>query len=56
MIYVADLLRNRAMNVKPHFEDADQLIVKVKSATVKNKTTKARFATVGCPPQPVVAR
>ena len=53
---VAHLLHNCAMKVKSHFEDVDQLIAKVKSTTVKNKTRQAKFATIGCPPQPVVTR
>ena len=44
------------MKVKYYSEDVDQLIAKVKSATVKNKTRQAKFATIGFPPQPVVRR
>ena len=53
---VAHLLHNCAMKVKSHFEDVDQLIAKVKSTTVKNKTRQAKFAAIGCPPQPIVTR
>ena len=53
---VLNLLRNCAMKVKSHFEDVDQQIVKVKSATVKNQSRQAKFDTIGCPPQPVVIR
>ena len=35
---VAHLLHNCAVSVKSRFENADQLIAKVKSAAVKNKT------------------
>ena len=38
------------------FKDVDQLIEKVKSATVSNKTRQAEFVTIGCPPQPIVIR
>ena len=44
------------MKVKSHFEDIDQLIANVKSATVKNKTRQAKFAPIGCMSQPVVKR
>ena len=43
------------MKVKSHFEDVEQLIAKVKLATVKNKTKQAEFA-IGCPLQPAVTR
>ena len=35
---VAHLLHNYAMKIKSHFEDVDQLIAKVKTVTIKNKT------------------
>ena len=41
------------MKVKFHFEDGDQLITKVKAATIQNKTTQAKFSDIGYPPQPV---
>ena len=44
------------MKVKSHFEDVDELIAKVKSATVKNKTRQVKFPTIACSTQPVVAR
>ena len=44
------------MKVKSHFEDVNQLMAKVKSATVKNKTRQAKFATIGCLPHPFVTR
>ena len=34
---VAHLLHNCAMKIKSHFEDVDQLIVKVKAVTIKNR-------------------
>ena len=34
----AHLLHNCAMKVQSHFKDVDQLIAKVKSVTVKDKT------------------
>ena len=54
----ARLLHNCAMKVKSHFKDVDQIIAKVKLATVKNKTRQVKFATIGigCPIQPVVTR
>ena len=53
---VAHLFHNCAMEIKSHFEDVDQLIAKVKSVTIKNKTIQAKFSSVGYPPQPVPAR
>ena len=49
---VAHLLHNGAMKVKSYFEDVDQLIAKVKSATIKNKTRQTVLTATGCPPQP----
>ena len=53
---VAHLLHDCAMKARPHFEDVDQLIAKVKLVTVKNKTKQAKLATIGCLPQPVLTR
>ena len=44
------------MKVKSHFEDVDQLIAKVKSVTIKNKTKQVIFTAIGCLPRPVVTR
>ena len=44
------------MKVKSYFENVDSLIAKVKSAAVKNKIRQVKFATIGCPYQPVVTR
>ena len=44
---VADILHICAMKVKSYLEVVDQLIAKVKSATVKNKIRQAKFATIG---------
>ena len=43
------------MKIKSHFQDVDQLIAKVISATIKNKIRQAKFVTIGYPPQIVVA-
>ena len=53
---VAHLWHNCVKKVKSHFEDADQLIAKVKSATVRNKIRQAKFAAIDCLPQPLVTR
>ena len=50
---VAHLLHSCAMKIKPHLEDVDQLIAKVKAVTIKNKTRQANFSAIGYPPQPV---
>ena len=48
--FVEYLLENCAMKVKSHFEEVGQLVAKVKSATLKNKTGQAQFTIIGCPP------
>ena len=53
---VAHLLHNFAMKIKPHFEDVDQLIAKVKAVTIRNKTRQAKVSAIGYPPQPVPTR
>ena len=44
------------MSVKSRFENADQLIAKVKSTTVKNKTRYGKVAINCWPPKPVVTK
>ena len=44
---VAHLLHNRAMKIKSHFKDMDQLLVKIKAVTIKNKTRQAKFSAIG---------
>ena len=46
---IAHPLHNCAMKVKSYFQDVDQLIAKIKTATVKNKTRQAQFAAIGYP-------
>ena len=53
---IAHLLYNCAMKIKSQFEDVDQLIAKVKAATIKNKIRQAKFSAIGYPPQPVSTR
>ena len=52
----AHLLHKGAMKIKSHFEDVDQLIAKVKAATIKKKTRQEKFSVIGYPPQPVPTR
>ena len=54
--FVAPLLHNCAMKVVSYFEDVDELIAKVKSATGTNKTRQAKFSTTDRSLQPVVAK
>ena len=51
---VSHAWHNCAIKANYHFEDVDQLITTVKSATVKNKTRQAKFAIIDWLPQPVV--
>ena len=53
---VAHLLHNCAMKIKSLYEDVDQLIAKVKTVTIQNKTRQAKFSAIGYPPQPVPTR
>ena len=53
MTCIAHLLHNCAIKIKPHFEDVDQLIAKVKAVTIKNKTRQVKFSAIGYPPQSV---
>ena len=52
----AHLLHNCAEKVRSHFPDVDDLIARIKAATLKNKTRRQLFEHIGSPPQPVVTR
>ena len=43
---IAHLLHNCALRVKAYFENVDNLIAKIKAATVKNKTRQELFDTL----------
>ena len=51
---LAYLLHNCAEEVRSKFEDVDDLIAKVKAATVKNPNRLHKFNEIGSPPQPVL--
>ena len=53
---LAHLMHNCAMRIKAHYDLVDQLISRVKAATVKNKRRANLFITIGTPPHPVVTR
>ena len=44
------------MKVKSHFHNVDQIMVKIKAATVKNKTRQTPVGALGYSPQLVVTR
>lgn len=52
----AHLIHNCAMRVREHFDDVDNLIARVKAATVKNKKHRALFNCIGEPPSPILTR
>ena len=52
----AHLLHNCAEKVRSHFLDVDNLIARIKAATLKNKTRLKLFEHIGSPPLPVVTR
>ena len=55
---IAHLLHHWAMKAKSYYQDVDQLIARIKVATVENKTRQAQFAAIGYgyPPQPIITR
>ena len=55
---VAHLLHNRAMRVRAHFKNIDEVIATIKAATIKNKDRKKDFHDAGLPspPDPVITR
>lgn len=53
---IAHLLHNCALRVKSYFDSADNLIARIKAATVKNKTRQDMFQAIGKPPEPIVTR
>ena len=53
---MAHLIHNCAMEVRGNFPAVDELIVRVKALTVKNKVRRILFNVMGQPPQPVITR
>lgn len=53
---VAHMFHNCAEKVRACYPKVDNLIARVKAATVKNKPRKEAFREIGQPPQPVVTR
>lgn len=52
----AHLWHNCALKIKEFYPDVDNLISKVKAATLKNKTRQQLFTDIGTAPVPVVTR
>ena len=52
----AHLLHNCALQIKSRYDKVDNLIARIKSATVKNKERKSLFDEIGAPPEPIVTR
>ena len=52
----AHMLHNCAEKVRSYFTEVDNLVARVKAATVKNKTRRSLFKDIGSPPEPVVTR
>ena len=50
---LAHMLHNCAEKVRGTFADVDNLVVRVKVATIKNKSRQAQFKHIGSPPEPV---
>lgn len=53
---IAHLLHNCALQIRSYYSDIDNLIARMKAATVKNKERKARFEEIGAPPEPILTR
>ena len=53
---ISHLMHNAAEIVRNTFQDVDRLITSIKAATVKNKSRKQLFASIGFPPSPVITR
>ena len=49
---VAHLLHNRAMRVRAHFKNIDEIIATIKAATIKNTNRKKNFHDAGLPSPP----
>ena len=50
------MLHNCAEKVRGAFADVDNLVARVKAATIKNKSKQAQFKHIGSPPEPIVTR
>ena len=50
------MLHNCVEKVHGAFADVDNLVARVKAATIKNKSRQAQFKHIGSPPEPVVTR
>ena len=50
------MLHNCAEKVRGAFADVDNLVARVKVATIKNKSRQAQFKHIGSPPEPVMTR
>ena len=52
----AHMLHNCVEKVRSYFTEVDNLVARVKAATVKNKTRRSLFKDIGSSPEPVVTR
>ena len=52
----AHMPHNCAEKVRGVFADVDNLVARVKAATIKNKSRQAQFKHIGSSPEPVVTR
>ena len=53
---MAHLLHNCAMKVRANYPAVDELVARVKAVTIKNRSKRAFFTSIGQPPHPVVTR
>ena len=49
-------LHNCAMKVRANNPAVDELVARVKAVTIKNRSRRVFFTSIGQPPQPVVTR
>ena len=53
---LAHMLHDCAEKVRVAFADVDNLVARIKAATIKNKSRQTQFKYIGSPPEPVVTR
>ena len=54
--YMAYLLHNCAMKMRANYPAVNELVARVKAVTIKNRSRRAFFTSIGQPPQPVITR
>ena len=53
---ITHMLHNCALKIRSYYPEIDNLIACVKATTIKNRSRKECFKSIGVPPQPIVTR